>query len=1148
LKDACVSAVLVVASVLSVVQAQQQNDRCRWLTVFNESVRLDSLSIVPGSVSSTVPTAIEVRYEPETGFVTVTTAVAVDSIRICYKVFPYDLYHEVRNKIQEQADTADVEVPVKTSLKPYRDHKEELFTTEKIYKSGAISRGISFGNRQDIFVNSVLNLQMEGEISDNLNIRASITDQNIPYQPEGNTLLVQDFDNVFFEIYNNTFSVKAGDIILNNKRSDFLRFQRNVQGAAINTSYKLFGGSKASSSIAYSISKGRFSSEQIKVIDGVMGPYKIYGPNHESFIIIIAGSERVFLDGKPLERGYDHDYVIDYNTAEITFTSSVLITKFSRLNIDFEYTNQSYSRSVLNLAHTQQIGEHALSVQFYQEKDNPNQPLSFQLSDENKYVMMFINPEITGEAVLPAWDSTGYRDDRITYKKIDTTTVDGHYAEIFQVSNHPDSALYTVGFSEVGWEKGDYIRKNIAINGNVFEWAGKLKGNYLPVSIVPLPGSQQMVTVRSEISTGEHGLIFNELAFSSVNGNLYNRSIDNRNGFALKSGLVVKDKPVSILRGYLFSGQLDAEYDHQDFQAIDRLRNVEYDRDWSYDPLQDSTNTSDRIFNLSASLKKDLQNHIGVFISRRVKPGLVNGWQGNAGTGFDSKHVNLAADIFMLKNDNTSFSSAWLRYFIKGFLKTKFFYPGYQYSVDHNEIRPVASDSIVSTAMNYDEHQFFINSSDSMKTRFSLSYSIRKDRIPDYGELKDFNLSRTSQLKVGAPRGKFGKFDFSVIYRQLTYLADSINDNENALLGRTDWTLGLFKGHIKSETSYAIGNSRELQREYVYIQVPTGEGTHTWRDNNKDGIQDLSEFYLAINPDERNYIKLFMPGDNYVLAYDNHFSHRLSAEMPRAWRNASGIKGLIGKFSISSFINIQQKINQDDFWDNLFFNGDRNDPGRLISYRKNTRNTFHFDRANPKFGMDLVHHQTSNKQLISNGFEARDNRQFRFISRINIKGEYNLRFNLAQTESSSNSDFLEGRNYRIHGKEFITTFEWQPTNFWRFTGDYSFADNAEVSGTEAAKGNSQINESSFNIKYSKAASKTMDFTLRYIHIDFTGEENTAVGYELLEGLKPGNNLSWSFIWQQKLFEGLQMSLNYEGRKSAELDVIHIGRMQVTALF
>ena len=57
-----------------------------------------------------------------------------------------------------------------------------------------------------------------------------------------------------------------------------------------------------------------------------------------------------------------------------------------------------------------------------------------------------------------------------------------------------------------------------------------------------------------------------------------------------------------------------------------------------------------------------------------------------------------------------------------------------------------------------------------------------------------------------------------------------------------------------------------------------------------------------------------------------------------------------------------------------------------------------------------------------------------------------------------------------------------------------------------------------------------------------------MGYELLNALKPGDNLTWSFNVQQKLMNGLQLNAIYEGRKSGDISVIHTGRMQVTALF
>ncbi len=1129
--------------------AQRSNERSRVVREFNRPLKLDSLSIVPGSVMLTGNNDVSVEHDIDRGTVSFLTSNKYDSLLVRYTVFPYDFAGIIQSRHQRAEDSAVAGTRI-AEEKPFviKEKKEELFYTDKVQKSGILSRGISFGNRQDIFVNSVLNLQLEGELSDQLNIRASITDQNIPYQPEGNTRLVQDFDNVFFEIYNRNLSLSGGDIVLKNGPSDFLRFHRNVQGVALNTSYSVLERSLASTSLSYSASKGKFFSYRVEVIDGVMGPYKLYGPEGNSFLIIIANSERVYVDGRLMERGFNNDYVIDYNTAEITFTSKVLITRFSRVNIDFEYTNQGYSRSVVNFNHTQQTEGLKVSVQYYQEKDNRNQPLLNDMSDQDKIELSRIDPAVSANGFLTGWDSVGYSDTRILYEKSDTLTVDGEEITIFKFSNDPDRAHYQVYFSEAAEGKGAYVRVNSQLNGQYYEWAGKGKGRYLPLRSMPLPDAKQMLSLRAAYDLNHDYSVFTELGLSKQDHNLFNESGEEPVGLAVKSGVSANERPLEFLPGYVYSGKVTYEFNSVDFNGIDRYRQIEYDRNWGINATYDTLRSSDKILTFSSKIHKDQKNFVMMDITNRNRTHSVNGWQVNNDAGIDFRRLNLVGNFFHMNNVSEYQESGWIRYQLNSYLKFRYFFPGYQYSVDRNQVKLSASDSIVSSLMNFEEHSFYIKNNDTLETRFNLSYSIRKDKLPFQGKMEDGHLARTVRMMAGTNEGKLGRVEFNMSYRETDLLYKVEDNSEKALLGRIDWYADALDNHIRSEISYAVGNSRELKREYVYMQVPAGEGTHTWRDDDQDGIRDIHEFYPAINPDERDFIKLFTPTDEYVLAYDNQLNYRLQARMPRSWLKKGGLRNFAARFSNNLSVHLKQKVSEDHFKDHLLFHNRNMPEEQLISYHDNIRNVLYFNQADPDYGFDLIYHKLRNKQLMADGFESRKKNSAKLISRLNLNHDYHVRIIYGQSETGSSSDYLEGRNYRIHTREAGSVLEWQPTNFWRLSGNYNYSRNNARSTAESPANFANHNEMSLGFRYSKANGKSIESTVRYVNIEFAGEENTAMGYELLQGLKPGDNFTWRLNWQQELFNGMQLHLSYEGRKSGDLKTIHVGRMQVMALF
>jgi hypothetical protein len=52
---------------------------------------------------------------------------------------------------------------------------------------------------------------------------------------------------------------------------------------------------------------------------------------------------------------------------------------------------------------------------------------------------------------------------------------------------------------------------------------------------------------------------------------------------------------------------------------------------------------------------------------------------------------------------------------------------------------------------------------------------------------------------------------------------------------------------------------------------------------------------------------------------------------------------------------------------------------------------------------------------------------------------------------------------------------------------------------------------------------------------------------MLDGLRPGNNNVWAIDVTKRLTKFVELSFQYEGRKSVGINNIHLGRAQIRAL-
>lgn len=263
---------------------------------------------------------------------------------------------------------------------------DDIFAGTSLRRSGSLVRGITVGSNQDLNVTSGLRLQLEGTLAPGVEIAAALTDENTPIQPEGNTQTLQEFDRVFVEVKAEKARATIGDFNLSLGGTEFANLERRLQGGKVEGTFNFSETSSISTLLSFANARGRFHTNQFNGRDGVQGPYRLTGPNGEPFIIVLAGTERVYVNGELMVRGQNNDYVIEYATGEIYFQPRRLITQQSRITVDFQFTERLYPRNFLTSKTVASLFDDRLRFQasFISESDDENSPIDFLLTERGR--------------------------------------------------------------------------------------------------------------------------------------------------------------------------------------------------------------------------------------------------------------------------------------------------------------------------------------------------------------------------------------------------------------------------------------------------------------------------------------------------------------------------------------------------------------------------------------------------------------------------------------------------------------------------------------------------------------------------------------------------------------------------------------------
>jgi hypothetical protein len=997
--------------------------------------------------------------------------------------------------------------------------------------SGSITRGVTVGNNQNTTVSSNLDLQITGKISNKVSLRASIQDSNIPLQEGGYSQKLDEFDQIFIELFTDKWNIRAGDLFLENRLSRFLNFNKKVQGLS---THFTFGGEENKTDIFASAAlvRGQYAKSSFTGQEGNQGPYKLRGNNGELYVLVISGSERVYVNGILKQRGENNDYVIDYNAGEVTFTSLFPITSEMRIVIEYQYSDRSYTRFVTYAGANHEAKKWSLGGYLYSENDVKNQPLQQNLSAEQVQVLQNAGDDANLMNAPSAYLDT-YSENKILYKK---GIING--VEVFEYSNNPDDELYNVKFLLIGNNLGNYILSNSASIGKIFQYVepvnGVPQGNYEPVVRLVAPTKIQIMTVLGKFNPNEKTLIDFEMGVSNNDLNLFsNLDDDNNKGLAgkvnFKQRLLTKKWNIDAFGNYQFI--------QKDFRTIERLFNIEFNRDWNLTTFSGNqsllVNGLDFVLPEKGKLTYQYEN-LSFTESFSGNRHSVNGF-------FKLKNWNISQNGSYLKSNGTIANSTFARNQSQARYHFKKNWIGGVFNLEDNQEKIKLTNQLSALSQRFSEYGAFAGRGDSTKVFVELGYLHRVNDSLQNGSLQKVNRSNSYYIKSKLIQTDKSDLSVFVNYRELKY-TDNTRQNEPSLNSRILYNDRFFNQFVQSTAAYETTSGTIPQQEFTYLEVEPGQGVFTWNDYNNNGIQELEEFEVAPFPDQAKYVRVFLPNQIFLRTHQNKFSQSLTIN-PNNWQNETGLKKVASYFFNQTSFLVERKIqrNGNNFDLNPFSTSEDN----LLGLNTSFRNSLFYNRGKQRHSTTYTFVANRVKSLLSVGSQESDNRSHQLQYNHLVQKTWLFAFSSKTIETSLTSENYSSRNFKVIG------FQINPKVSYLFNKNASCDVFFEYQNKEnQLTGLDKLLQSRFGTSFSYASDKrfTINGEISFYQNQFLGDASSPVAFQMLEGLQPGKNSTWRLLIQKNLTEFLDININYQGRKSETSQTIHTGNVQLRAYF
>ncbi len=1021
----------------------------------------------------------------------------MDSVWVEYRIFGFKL--ESSKRAQPSLITGYREVEQEPL--PYINE----FSEDDLKTQGQITRSVSVGNSAQPGVTSSMNLKLSGRLSDNVRIEAAITDNGLQSQDFAATYGLQDLNRAVINVYFPHSHLRAGDFVFKGGFGPFVRYRRNLKGLAYTTQ-----DSTQQVRLGAGVQRGHYMRMIFRGSEANQGPYRLKGAENQEFIVVVSGSERVYVDGQLKQRGSDKDYVIDYSRAELTFTPHCPITRDSRIVVEYEYWITDFLRTTLMGFYRRSFDHSSFYAGYLRVSDNLAAAVS-RFSQEQLRFLSGIGDSLDNALWLSA-DSVGQGGDYC----LRDTVWHGQEYKIFEYARGQPCAVWRVKFYYVGQGRGSYNLSQVVADGRIFEWVGPGQGSYSPYVKLQVPERKQVLgfggwfdigkwRFKADLAGSRHDL--NLLADAAARGReAVNFGVEGLRRFSFKK--IGFDSALVVLNYNFLS---------QNFVRFDRFLPVEFERDWNLGGLSGNMNLSKfglnfygqkKFFDFAASYLKIPGNYYGsktdLSFNQNTKKWQADIWASGNWSKTNSGIARFLRSRQQIIRKFNKFSLGWL-------------FDG--------ESDIFLSDSLLSQSFSYKDIGAVVAFGDTAKSLVKLKYNVRTDFRPFNNKMTKQFLAQNLTFNIKKTQKNYSQ-SLTLTYRRLR--GDTL---ANSFL--------LFnKSRVRISKLLTINLSIQSQSgvqpltEFHFIKVPAGSGQYAWIDFNGDGIKQIDEFQIAQFPSQAEYMRIALPSPRLIKVVDNQLQ---------------AVVQLHPSFAANSWIKRQLLKFFDDF---SLIARQKNRRNKLILLDlSDTANVFANFQALNRFGVNVFQRTKFlittqyqfNRDLLLGGFQQQKLWSNTFALNQRLTDRLNTQIQYRISRKTTQSQLFAQNNYQINSHRLDWTL--------KFTNNPNSAQWQVFYVRKYAASQAQLNYlgTKFNVDWLTAKNLRINLSAQYRYNRLSGQIDNLLSYVLMEGFAVGHNLNVILAASIRLLPKLLLNASYNQRFTRDRQYYFLN-FQVTGLF